>query len=113
MPTDNSHSNWHVRCVSVPGPDTDLSLHVAFDNARFLFGCGEGTQRAFVQKRLGLRGLNAIFLPNSESRTRGGLPGESDAAGATERLGAVAVAAAMIVVVSIQMLMIRCAFDGG
>jgi ribonuclease Z len=78
MAPSNSHSNWHVRCVSVPGPDTDLSLHVVFDNARFLFGCGEATQRAFVQKRLGLRGLNAIFLPNSESRTRGGLPGEFD-----------------------------------
>jgi ribonuclease Z len=78
MPGDNNHPNWHVRCVSVPGPDTDLSLHVAFDNARFLFGCGDGTQRAFVQKRLSLKGLNAVFLPNSESRTRGGLPGECD-----------------------------------
>lgn len=74
-PTENYSPNWHVRCVSVPGPDTDLTLHVAFDNARFMFGCGEGTQRAYVQKRLSLKGLEGIFLLNAENRTRMGLPG--------------------------------------
>nr|XP_018259272.1 uncharacterized protein I303_08200 [Kwoniella dejecticola CBS 10117]OBR81430.1 hypothetical protein I303_08200 [Kwoniella dejecticola CBS 10117] len=34
--------NWQVKCLTAPGPDSDLSLHVSFDNARFLFGCGEG-----------------------------------------------------------------------
>lgn len=72
------HHSWHVRCLTVPGVDTDLSLYVAFDNVRFLFGCGEGTQRAFVQKRLGWRGLSAIFIPSGSSEGRGGLGGELD-----------------------------------
>lgn len=69
-------ANWQVRCLSVPGPDTDLTLHVTFDNSRFILGCGEGAQRAIVQKRLGMKWLEAILLPSSEYRTRAGLPGE-------------------------------------
>ncbi len=76
-PSAISHQ-WHVRCLTVPGHDTDLSLHVAFDNVRFLFGCGEGTQRAFVQKRVGMRGMSAVFICSGGSEGRGGLPGEVD-----------------------------------
>ncbi|WVW79468.1 hypothetical protein I302_101437 [Kwoniella bestiolae CBS 10118] len=73
--TETYQPNWHVRALSAPGPDTDLSLHVSFDNARFLFGCGEGTQRAFTQKRMGMRGLSAIFVGSGEARSRAGLAG--------------------------------------
>ncbi|WRT69179.1 uncharacterized protein IL334_006163 [Kwoniella shivajii] len=74
--SNESHQpNWHVKALSVPGPDTDLSLHVSFDNARFLFGCGEGTQRAFVQKRMGMRGLSGIFIGSGEAKARNGLAG--------------------------------------
>jgi len=65
---------WTVRTLSVPGDDTDLTLWVSFDNARFCFGAGEGTQRAFIQKSLRMGGLQAIFLPDGVSG-RGGLPG--------------------------------------
>lgn len=71
----SQHYNWHIRALTVPGPDTDLSLFVAFDNVRYMFGCGEGTQRAFVQKRLSTRGLAGVFLPDGGNRGRGGLPG--------------------------------------
>jgi ribonuclease Z len=70
-----NHGGWTVRTLSVPGDDTDLSLWVSFDNARFCFGAGEGTQRAFIQKRLRMTGMQAIFLPDGVS-ARGGLPGE-------------------------------------
>lgn len=70
-------ANWHIRAVSVPGIDTDLTLQVSFDNARFMFGCGEGTQRAYVQKKVSMRGLQGIFLPSTKSVTRSGLPGTS------------------------------------
>lgn len=74
-PTQYS-ANWRVRCFASPGSDTDLALHVYFDNARFLIGCGEGTQRAFVQKKLGMKWLEAVLLPSADARTRAGLPGE-------------------------------------
>lgn len=68
---------WKVQVISAPGPDTDLCLYVEFDNARFLFGAGEGTQRAFVQKRKSMRWLQAIFISGGGLKGRGGLPGES------------------------------------
>ncbi|WVR08979.1 hypothetical protein IAU60_006038 [Kwoniella sp. DSM 27419] len=67
--------NWHVRAITAPGPDSDLALHVSFDNARFLFGCGEGTQRAFTQKRSTLKGLAGIFVGSGEAKARAGLAG--------------------------------------
>ncbi|WWC73000.1 uncharacterized protein I206_106964 [Kwoniella pini CBS 10737] len=67
--------HWQVKCLTAPGPDSDLSLHVSFDNARFLFGCGEGTQRAFNQKRTTMKGLSGIFVGSGESRSRAGLAG--------------------------------------
>ncbi|RXK38185.1 hypothetical protein M231_04559 [Tremella mesenterica] len=67
--------NWVVRCLSVPGPDTSLALYIAFDNARWLFGCGEGTQRAFIQKGLVMRSLTGIIMPSGGSKDRNGLPG--------------------------------------
>lgn len=63
--------------MSVPGEDTDLGTYVSFDNARFLFGCGEGTQRAFAQKRIGLKGLSAVFLGSGDNQCRAGLAGKS------------------------------------
>jgi ribonuclease Z len=71
------HSNWSIRCISTPGPDTDLAVYVSFEKARFLFGCGQGTQRAFVQKRLSMRGLGAVFLPGGTEEGRGGVAGMS------------------------------------
>ena len=70
------HSNWSIRCISTPGPDTDLSIYVSFEKARFLFGCGQGSQRAFVQKRLSMRGLGAVFLPGGTEEGRGGVAGK-------------------------------------
>jgi len=72
------HSNWSIRCISTPGPDTDLAIYVSFEKARFLFGCGQGTQRAFVQKRLSMRGLGAVFLSGGTEEGRGGVAGASD-----------------------------------
>ena len=72
-----AHSpNWSVRCVSAPGPDTDLTLHVMFDSERYLIGCGEGTQRAMAQKQRQLKGIQAVLLPNAQAKTRAGLAGE-------------------------------------
>jgi hypothetical protein len=42
-----------------------------------LFGCGEGTQRGFAQKRQTMKGLGAIFLPGGSDAGRAGLGGGS------------------------------------
>lgn len=68
--------NWAVRAVTTPTKDTDLCLYVSFDNVRFLFGCGEGTQRAFTQKKIGFSRLGGVFIGSGELKGRGGLPGK-------------------------------------
>lgn len=72
---DNMNPAWSVRAVSVPGPDSDTALYVSFDEARFLFGAGEGTQRSFLEKRTKLAGVGGVFLPGG-AKGRNGLPGE-------------------------------------
>ncbi|OWZ65943.1 hypothetical protein AYX14_06079 [Cryptococcus neoformans] len=73
--TETYQPNWAVRAVTTPTKDTDLCLYVSFDNVRFLFGCGEGTQRAFAQKKIGFSRLGGVFIGSGESKGRGGLPG--------------------------------------
>ncbi|ODO09602.1 hypothetical protein I350_03210 [Cryptococcus amylolentus CBS 6273] len=73
--TETYSPNWFVRAVTAPGPDTDLCLHVSFDNAKFIFGAGEGTQRAYAQKKIGFGRLAGVFVNSGESKGRGGLPG--------------------------------------
>lgn len=66
---------WSVKAISVPGPETDTALYINFDDVRFLYGAGEGTQRSFVEKRTKMSGVNAVFLPGGATG-RNGLPGE-------------------------------------
>jgi ribonuclease Z len=63
--------------MTVPGPDSELALFVAFEHVRFLFGCGEGTQRAMAQRRVSWRGLQGIFVGGGASAQRSGLAGMS------------------------------------
>lgn len=74
--TETYQPNWTVRAVTTPTKDTDLCLYVSFDNVRFLFGCGEGTQRAFAQKKIGFSRLGGVFVGSGELKGRGGLPGK-------------------------------------
>ncbi|ORY33064.1 hypothetical protein BCR39DRAFT_520998 [Naematelia encephala] len=67
--------HWKVRALTDPSLDSDLSLWVQFDHARFLFGCGEGMQRAMDQRRLNIKGLKGVFLPSGRAAGRNGLPG--------------------------------------
>ncbi|WVQ81072.1 hypothetical protein IAT38_003194 [Cryptococcus sp. DSM 104549] len=66
---------WHVRPVTVPGPDSDLALYVSFNHMRLLFGVGEGTQRALGQRGFHLKYLKGLFVNNGRSQGRGGLAG--------------------------------------
>lgn len=68
--------SWDVLVVSTPSRDSDLAVFVTFDQARFLFNCPEGTQRQFVQKRLSMRKLKAVFFTDDDTRAVAGLPGE-------------------------------------
>lgn len=51
------------------------SLLLFFDEHRYMFGCGEGTQRACFQHQVRLSRLRAVFLSRLEWTHSGGLPG--------------------------------------
>ncbi|KAI1143749.1 hypothetical protein F5Y05DRAFT_362415 [Hypoxylon sp. FL0543] len=68
----------YIQIVTTPTADTQgtcLLLH--FDNKRYLFGnAAEGTQRAFVQRNVGIQKVEDLFLTGSVNwRNDGGLLG--------------------------------------
>lgn len=55
--------------------DSCPSLLLFFDNQRYLFGCGEGSQRFCTEHRVRLAKVSHIFLPQVSWEHVGGLPG--------------------------------------
>jgi ribonuclease Z len=68
---------WHTRVVSALTSDTEPCISVHFDTAHYLFNCGEGTTRAFIQQKYGIKKSKAIFLTQTKVSRSGGLAGES------------------------------------
>lgn len=67
--------------VQVLGADTGDStptLLVFFDSKRYLFNCGEGTQRFCTEHRVRLARVDNIFLTRLSWENTGGLPGASN-----------------------------------
>ena len=50
---------------------------LTFDNEQYLFGAGEGTQRALMQRKIPSSVLRAVLVGDGRSSGRTGLPGES------------------------------------
>ncbi|KAL2916752.1 hypothetical protein HK105_203531 [Polyrhizophydium stewartii] len=55
--------------------DSSPAVVVHFDTARYMFNCGEGTQRLTSQHRLRFGRLRALFLTRTHWSCLGGLPG--------------------------------------
>ncbi|KAF8734941.1 tRNase Z endonuclease, partial [Rhizoctonia solani] len=71
----NSNMRWHIRVVSGLTSDTEPCISVHFDTAHYLFNCGEGTTRSFIQQRYGIKKSKAIFLTQMKVSRLGGLTG--------------------------------------
>ncbi|KAI0037252.1 hypothetical protein K488DRAFT_39600 [Vararia minispora EC-137] len=72
-PTTNA--NWAVQTVTVKSADTEPSVLVAFDDAKYYFNVGENALRTFFQSRRGFKRLKAVFVTQVNTRTISGLPG--------------------------------------
>ncbi|QRV81873.1 beta-lactamase superfamily protein [Ceratobasidium sp. AG-Ba] len=66
---------WHTRVVAGLTADTEPCVSVHFDTSHYLFNCGEGTTRAFIQQKYGIKRSKAIFLTQTKVARAGGLPG--------------------------------------
>ncbi|KIW18896.1 hypothetical protein PV08_03185 [Exophiala spinifera] len=70
-------TNFHAQFVTTPTSDTPgTSLLLHFDSKRYLIGeLVEGTQRASIQRGLGLRKIRGLFLTGKTEWSNGGLIG--------------------------------------
>jgi ribonuclease Z len=57
------------------GGDHPCSLLVFFDNHRYLFNVGEGTQRFCLEHKIKLSKINHIFFTKLDWKHVGGIPG--------------------------------------
>ncbi|KAK7888475.1 hypothetical protein LTR67_008821 [Exophiala xenobiotica] len=70
-------TNFHFQFITTPTSDTPgTSLILHFDTKRYIFGelC-EGTQRASIQRGIGLRKVRGLFLAGKTEWNNGGLIG--------------------------------------
>ena len=68
--------NWSTSVVSSVSSDTEPTILVTFDNAKYVFNVGENTTRTFLQTRKGWRKTRAIFLSQICTDRSAGLPGK-------------------------------------
>ncbi|KAJ2159347.1 hypothetical protein GGF46_003094 [Coemansia sp. RSA 552] len=67
---------WSIQVVK-PSTynDRSTSVMVDFPTGRYLFNCGEGTQRICVENRMRMAKVTGIFLTRVDWENMGGLPG--------------------------------------
>ncbi|KIW31106.1 hypothetical protein, variant [Cladophialophora immunda] len=70
-------TNFHFQFITTPTSDTPgTSIVLHFDSKRYIFGeITEGTQRACVQRGIGLRKVRGLFLSGKTLWNNGGLIG--------------------------------------
>ncbi|NWU95496.1 RNZ2 protein, partial [Upupa epops] len=65
----------YVQVVSAGSRDAGAAVYVFSEFNRYLFNCGEGTQRAMQEHKLKISHLDSIFLSRVAWANVGGLPG--------------------------------------
>ncbi|GJQ10563.1 hypothetical protein GpartN1_g2848.t1 [Galdieria partita] len=65
----------HLQVVGSGKADTGLSIILFFDDHRYLFNCGEGTQRLCAEKGLNLFRVDTVFFTQLDALSAGGLFG--------------------------------------
>lgn len=66
---------FFLQILSVESDDSSPCLLLSTESCRYLFNCGEGTQRLCVEHKVRLGKVQSIFLTHLGPDTLGGLPG--------------------------------------
>lgn len=67
--------NWSTTVVTPLSYDTEPTVLITFDNAKYLFNVGENTNRAFYQSRKNWKRMRGIFLTQVRTQRASGLGG--------------------------------------
>ncbi|KIJ09075.1 hypothetical protein PAXINDRAFT_172647 [Paxillus involutus ATCC 200175] len=66
---------WTASVLSTVSSDTEPTVVIAFDSAKYIFNAGENTTRAFLQSRQNWKKTRALFLTSIGTQRASGLPG--------------------------------------
>ncbi|KAF9006200.1 hypothetical protein BDQ17DRAFT_1352945 [Cyathus striatus] len=66
---------WSASVLSSVTSDTEPTVVINFDNAKYIFNTGENTNRAFLQSRLSWKRCRGIFFTQNDAKRSSGLTG--------------------------------------
>ncbi|KAF9220720.1 hypothetical protein BS17DRAFT_797508 [Gyrodon lividus] len=66
---------WNASVLSTVSSDTEPTVVITFDSAKYIFNAGENTTRAFLQSRQNWKKTRALFLTSISTQRASGLPG--------------------------------------
>lgn len=72
----SSSMNWSASVLSTVSSDTEPTIVLAFDSAKYIFNAGENTSRAFLQSRRNWKRTHGLFFTQVGTQRASGLPGE-------------------------------------
>ena len=72
----SSSMNWSASVLSTVSSDTEPTIVLAFDSAKYIFNAGENTNRAFLQSRRNWKRTRGLFFTQVGTQRASGLPGE-------------------------------------
>jgi tRNase Z endonuclease len=70
-----SKMNWSTTVYTSLSSDTEPSIVITFESAKYIINAGENTTRAILQGRRGWRKVKALFLTRLGTQRSGGIPG--------------------------------------
>jgi hypothetical protein len=68
--------NWSANVLSTVTSDTEPTIIIEFDTAKYIFNVGENTNRAFIQNRPNWKKTRGLFLTSVGAQRSSGLSGE-------------------------------------
>lgn len=69
--------NWSTSVHTTLSSDTEPSIVITFDSAKYIFNAGENTTRAILQSKRGWKKVKALFLTQLGTQRSSGVPGAS------------------------------------
>ncbi|KAJ7173690.1 hypothetical protein C8R46DRAFT_1083687 [Mycena filopes] len=67
--------SWAISVVTGATTDTEPSIIISFDSAKYIFNAAENSNRAFTQKKAHRKSTRAFFLTQAGAQRAGGLAG--------------------------------------
>ena len=71
----NNISPWNATVLASATSDTDPTLLINFDNAKYVFNVTEGFSRTCIQRKVTTNKLRSVFLSRYSTETCNGMPG--------------------------------------